>query len=257
MRVALRNSAEVSIALRRFGLGARPGDVSLLRDDPRAAVRAQLEPTFARLEGPDLPTTTDVLRRFFAYNAEIRKPRVPASTPAAPAMPSAPENVMSPAPAPLPTEPPLPERLHRVELEARLGRQLTTSTPMVERLVNFWSNHFCIANSKDQMLKTVAGAYEREVIRPHVLGRFSDMLSASAHHPAMLVYLDNHVSIGPNSKVGLRSKKGLNEILGREILELHTLGVDGGYTQADVTALSTALTGWGYVDQNEIGRAHV
>lgn len=264
MRVETRKSAEVAIALRRFGLGARPGDVSLFRGDPRAAVTAQLEPTSARLEDPDLPTTADVLRRYFIYNAEIRKPREPAAPPAAPAMASAPEAAMTPAadaakrrveapplgPAPTPADPPLPERLHRAEFEARLGRQLTTSTPMVERLVNFWSNHFCIANRKTQMLKAVAGAYEREVIRPHVLGRFSDMLSASTHHPAMLDYLDNHVSVGPTSKAGLRSKRGLNENLGREILELHTLGVDGGYTQADVTALSTALTGWGYADLN-------
>src|SRR4029077_9417193 len=87
------------------------------------------------------------------------------------------------------------------------------------------------------------GAYEREVIRPHVTGKFSDMLMASAKNPAMLVFLDNHLSIGPNSTYGREKKVGLNENLAREILELHTMGVQGGYTQADVIQLAYAITG--------------
>jgi uncharacterized protein (DUF1800 family) len=90
----------------------------------------------------------------------------------------------------------------------------------------------------------LAGAYEREAIRPHVLGRFSDMLIAVERHPAMLIYLDNQLSVGPGSRVGIERKRGLNENLAREILELHTLGVDGGYGQEDVTDFARILTGW-------------
>ena len=111
------------------------------------------------------------------------------------------------------------------------------------RLVMFWSNHFCVSANKGPV-RGMAGAYEREAIRPHVLGRFVDMLLAVERHPAMLVYLDNHVSIGPNSRAGLNRGLGLNENLAREILELHTLGVGGGYTQEDVTNLARILTGW-------------
>ena len=90
----------------------------------------------------------------------------------------------------------------------------------------------------------MAGAYEREAIRPHVLGRFADMLLASAGHPAMLFYLDNSRSIGPKSAAGLVNTRGLNENLAREILELHTLGVRSVYTQDDVTSFAKVLTGW-------------
>ena len=90
----------------------------------------------------------------------------------------------------------------------------------------------------------MAGGYEREAIRPHVLGRFADMLLAVEGHPAMLVYLDNAQSVGPNSVAGINRNRGLNENLAREILELHTLGVRGGYTQDDVTSFANVLTGW-------------
>ena len=90
----------------------------------------------------------------------------------------------------------------------------------------------------------MAGAYEREAIRPHVLGKFADMLLAVESHPAMLYYLDNAQSIGPNSIAGLNRDKGLNENLARETMELHTLGVRSGYTQDDVTRFAKVLTGW-------------
>jgi uncharacterized protein (DUF1800 family) len=89
-----------------------------------------------------------------------------------------------------------------------------------------------------------AGAFEREAIRPHLFGRFEDMLLAVETHPAMLAFLDNAQSIGPDSRAGARAKRGLNENLAREIMELHTLGVDGGYSQRDVTSLSRIITGW-------------
>jgi uncharacterized protein (DUF1800 family) len=112
-----------------------------------------------------------------------------------------------------------------------------------ERLVHFWSNHFTVSAQKLQILPLVA-AFERDAIRPHILGKFEDMLLASSRHPAMLMYLDNARSIGPGSKMGQRRGKGLNENLAREILELHTLGVNGGYSQDDVIALARMLTGW-------------
>ena len=129
------------------------------------------------------------------------------------------------------------------EVSARLERAITTDQPFIERLVMFWSSHFCVSAAKGNV-RAIAGAFEREAIRPHVLGRFADMLKAVEQHPAMLIYLDNQGSIGPNSLAGKRVKRGLNENLAREILELHTLGVDGGYSQDDVTNLARILTGW-------------
>jgi uncharacterized protein (DUF1800 family) len=117
----------------------------------------------------------------------------------------------------------------------------------------FWSNHFCVSVTKGPV-RGLAGSFEREAIRPHVLGRFADMLRAVERHPAMLIYLDNAQSVGPNSKAGVRNAKGLNENLAREILELHTLGVHGGYRQEDVANLARLITGWtvGGLDQKEV-----
>lgn len=130
------------------------------------------------------------------------------------------------------------------ERAARFRHATTTEAPFLERLVMFWSNHFCVAANKNPRVGAIAGAYEREAIRPNVTGRFVDMLIAVVSHPAMLIYLDNVLSVGPGSKAGRARGVGLNENLAREILELHTLGVDGGYTQTDVTTLARILTGW-------------
>src|SRR5262249_52847276 len=112
-------------------------------------------------------------------------------------------------------------------------------------LVWFWSNHFCVSANK---IVSMAGAYEREAIRPRVLGPFGDMLAAVESHPAMLFYLDNAESMGANSIAGINRDKSLNENLAREILELHTLGVRSGYSQADVTSLANVLTGWTFLN---------
>jgi uncharacterized protein (DUF1800 family) len=141
--------------------------------------------------------------------------------------------------------------LVELEYRARQARARDTKQPFLERLVSFWSTHFAVATSKSGNVRSIAGAYEREAIRPNLLGSFADMLSDVAHHPAMLMYLDNNVSIGPESALGRRRRRGLNENLSREILELHTLGVDGGYTQDDVTNLARILTGWTVVDANQ------
>jgi uncharacterized protein (DUF1800 family) len=136
------------------------------------------------------------------------------------------------------------------EARAALTVRVTSDRPFVERLVAFWSNHLCISAGAKILVAPLAGSYERDVIRPHVLGRFEDMVLASAKHPAMLAYLDNFQSIGPSSagaSVGRRGgapRRGLNENYARELLELHTLGVNGGYTQQDVQELARILTGW-------------
>ncbi|MCA0372617.1 MAG: DUF1800 domain-containing protein [Proteobacteria bacterium] len=136
------------------------------------------------------------------------------------------------------------------ETNNRLNISVTTNTPFIERLVHFWSNHFAVSADKIEV-RALAGAYENEAIRPNVLGNFRDLIRGVVTHPAMLAYLDQIQSIGPNSMAGQRRAKnnpdkeiGLNENLAREIFELHTLGVNGGYTQQDVTEFARALTGF-------------
>ena len=159
-------------------------------------------------------------------------------------------------PEPAPTQqgqqpPPLPAQLVQNEAKVRIEAAVAAEIGFVERLVWFWSNHFCV--SADKAL-SMAGAYEREAIRPHVLGRFVDMLTAVESHPAMLVYLDNLESMGPNSVAGINRDKSLNENLAREILELHTLGVRTGYSQDDVTRFANVLTGWTWIALGEPNR---
>jgi uncharacterized protein (DUF1800 family) len=120
--------------------------------------------------------------------------------------------------------------------------------------VAFWSNHFCISASKGELARIWAGSFEREAIRPHVFGRFGEMLRAVEQHPAMLFFLDNQQSLGPDSRAGQNRKRGLNENLAREIMELHTLGVGGGYSQEDVTSLARIITGWSFAGrQGQLG----
>ncbi len=140
--------------------------------------------------------------------------------------------------------------VYLAEIAARANAAVTSDAPLLERLTWFWSNHFTVSILRPA-IRGFAAAFEREAIRPHVTGRFGDMLLAVAHHPAMLLYLDNAISIGPDSIAGRRGGKGLNENLGRELLELHTLGVDGGYTQTDVEALARIITGWSVARLNE------
>ena len=147
------------------------------------------------------------------------------------------------------TDPPPPGQprragvLFRTETGALLENALTTEAGFRERLVWFWANHFTISIRRG-MVAPLAGSFVRDAIRPHVTGRFSDMVLAVMRHPAMLVYLDNGQSAGPNSPAGLRQRRGLNENLARECLELHTVTPASGYTQADVTEFARILTGW-------------
>jgi uncharacterized protein (DUF1800 family) len=136
------------------------------------------------------------------------------------------------------------QQAFRAEALARLKRACLAPVGFGERLVAFWSNHFCVSVAKSGVGRASAGAFEREAIRPHVLGKFADMLLAVEQHPAMLNFLDNQQSIGPNSIAGHARHAGTNENLAREVLELHTMGVGSGYNQADVTQLAYMLTGW-------------
>jgi uncharacterized protein (DUF1800 family) len=223
-----RNPQEAALALHRFGFGPRAGSIEEMADDPRGAVIAELDrPGAGQITNPDLPSSGAANRAVFEFNAERnanqKRPRPDAAMEAA-----------------QPEAMPLPRQLFRKEARARIDAALNAEIGFVERLVWFWSNHFCVNQEKTVM----AGAYEREAIRPHVLGRFADMLLAAEGHPAMLLYLDNAQSIGPNSIAGINRDKGLNENLAREILELHTLGVRTTYTQDDVTNFAKVLTGW-------------
>jgi uncharacterized protein (DUF1800 family) len=173
----------------------------------------------------------------------------------------APTEAMQPNAAPQPNAPKPPpqplniiQKTYRAEALARLQRAVIVDCGFVERLVAFWSNHFCISANKGELARMWAGSFEREAIRPYVLGRFGDMLRAVEQHPAMLFFLDNQQSLGPDSRAGQNRKRGLNENLAREIMELHTLGVGGGYSQDDVTSLARIITGWTFAGrQGQLG----
>ena len=208
-------------ALNRFGLGARPGERFRV-SDPRAWLRAQLDGAPVLAGTPAASEIADALQAFRAAQQGERERQ------------QARRRIIGIALA---------------EQRTALLQRVVTDRPFVERLVAFWSNHLCVSTEAKIPVAALAGRYEREAIRPHVLGRFEDMVLASAKHPAMLIYLDNVQSIGPGSRAARgprqrRQQRGLNENYARELLELHTLGVDGGYTQRDVTELARLLTGW-------------
>jgi uncharacterized protein (DUF1800 family) len=259
-----RDPQAALVALNRFGFGARgglSGDFASAASDPRGFVKAELDrPNAALLEHPALRPSPELGKALFAFRAEVRRQRLAAAKPATPSdsqaqMPQAgraepqPNTVQPPEAAAREAPQPVDVivKTYRTEALARFQRATLAEAGFVERLVTFWSNHFCVSARKAGAVRILAGAFEREAIRPHVLGRFSDMLLAVEQHPAMLLFLDNQQSLGPNSRAGINRKRGLNENLAREILELHTLGVGGGYTQQDVTALARIITGWTFV----------
>lgn len=129
-------------------------------------------------------------------------------------------------------------------IQARLLRAIASRRQLQEVMVDFWFNHFNLFVKKGEVQFWV-GVYEQQAIRPYALGRFRELLAATVHHPAMLVYLDNWLNTAPNSPGAKGKFRGINENYARELMELHTLGVDGGYTQDDVIALAHILTGWG------------
>jgi uncharacterized protein (DUF1800 family) len=237
-------------ALHRFGLGARPGGLSMIGTGIREALLEEISARPVPIPGGEaLPTTAEAFHRLRLEQEEAKALREAKREAAA----SDAKNGGAGNPDGSQTKPegnardPVRRAVRDVFQAETMARLDAAKAPLIgfrERLVLFWSNHFCISARKNGATRILAGAYEREVIRPNVFGRFEDMLIAAERHPAMLVYLDNEQSIGPNSRGGQRRQKGLNENLAREIMELHTLGVDGGYTQEDVTALARILTGW-------------
>ncbi len=245
------------LAFSRFGLGARAGaGLRALGSDPRGAVLAEIGPA-PLLPADGLPATPAALQELDEFRSERRKARQRAEDALAEAERKAREAaVYGPPPPPPPMRNPALET-YRTEAERRFAAAQAAPVGFAERLVWFWANHFCVAAAKGQAVRITAGAFEREAIRPHVFGRFADMLLAVETHPAMLIFLDNRQSVGPNSRAGERRGRGLNENLAREILELHTLGVGGGYSQADVTSLALAITGWTVVgpfdEDHELG----
>ena len=246
--------AEAALALHRFGLGPRAGSIADIASDPRGALLAELDRAGAgRIGNGDLLTSGTAARVAFAYQQAQRAARQAeraaqqANAPSSGGSPPEMKDQSATPPAPMRNPGPgVPQQIYLSEAKARINAALDAEIGFVERLVWFWSNHFCVSADKGNV-RPICGAYEREVIRANVLGRFSDMLLAVESHPAMLIYLDNARSIGPNSIAGLRQKRGLNENLAREILELHTLGVRTVYTQEDVTRFAHVITGWTFV----------
>jgi uncharacterized protein (DUF1800 family) len=242
---------DAAIAAHRFGLG-EPRLDRAVGNDARGWLAAQIGPADAQAVsgGAPLPSATDGLRRLAEFQRMQREQR---QAPTAGAMSA-------------PSEQQFGEHfraLVQADTRARLTTAATTARPFAERLALFWANHFTVSMAKAST-RGLVGAYEREAIRPHIAGRFEDLLRSAVTHAGMLRYLDNEQSAGPNSRIvrQLRERAerrtddeargprvtGLNENLAREALELHTLGAAaaraGHYTQADVTAFAAVLTGW-------------
>jgi len=247
-------------ALHRFGLGAKPGgSMAAFAGDPVGALRRETYDSAALfVDDPSLPTTQSALARYFdeqraerlareSSRDDLREMRVARARVAlGDGAPQQPREAQ-----PRGSQPPIEQVVYRDEALARVAKAVEPAIGFGERLVLFWSNHFCVSIAKGSIARATAGALEREAIRPHVFGRFSDMLLAVAKHPAMLFYLDNRQSVGPNSRAARGRGAGLNENLAREILELHALGVEGGYAQTDVGALARIITGWTFVGPGE------
>src|SRR5262245_6128754 len=256
--MALDPKAAAALGLHRFGCGPRHGSVAAIAADPRGALLAELDrPGAGRVTDPGLLASGAATRAAFKFLQAQRAARRAERNAQKAAPPNADGNMaagaeMKPAEPPATTPPPaaransgppVPQQIYLDEAKARLHAALGAEIGFAERLAWFWSNHFCVSADKFGV-RPIAGAYEREAIRAHLFGRFGDMLLAVETHPAMLIYLDNTRSIGPDSVAGVRQKRGLNENLAREILELHTLGVRTVYTQDDVTRFANVITGW-------------
>jgi uncharacterized protein (DUF1800 family) len=240
---------EAAIAANRFGLGARAGDAP--SSNPQRALIDQLqryEPRPAALTSQ--PNRAALAQSYLAYKDDRRDAKQDAEQ----ATKAAPENAIKTddmgKKAKGPANPLRKEirDFYTNGVEARLHVAVASKTDFAERLVHFWSNHFAVSIDKLPVV-AFAADYEFTAIRPHIMGKFSDLLFAATRHPAMLVFLDQAQSIGPQSSVAQRvaarrnKELGLNENLAREILELHTLGVRTGYSQGDVTEFANALTG--------------
>lgn len=236
---------ETSIALTRFGMGARPGEMDRIGSDGRDWLLDQIGRSDP-LETANLRGSRDGLIYFREeYQPAARAIRSGNAEDAEQAQMDLGRMLRSGS------------ATHILE-RTQVG--LRTATGFSERWIRFWSNHFTVAITSPPM-SVLAPTLEMEVIRAGAFGKFEDLLLGAELHPAMLFYLDNANSIGPNSRPGRRRDLGLNENLAREILELHTLGVDGGYDQDDVISLAKLLTGWTIGNRrmrhrdNQIGQA--
>jgi uncharacterized protein (DUF1800 family) len=228
--VSVSPSIQAAIATNRFGLGAQPGEMARAGGDPRGFLEAQVRASGADQPAGSYRSSLQMMEAFGDYKDRRREMKRTASAADLKARKRDEYRAMRQVGE-------LPELLGRDRLAA------TTSAGFRERWARFWSNHFSVSGKKPQ-IAALAGPFEREAIRPRVFGRFEDLLMASTHHPCMLMYLDQDGSIGPNSMVGGSGRRGLNENLAREVMELHTVGLAAGYSQADVTEFARALTGW-------------
>ena len=229
--MASAGGQQSAIAANRFGLGARPQDQ--LGALPQEWLLDSIAAYRPRPPAMDALEPSEVLaRRFFEAQRKFRQLR----------------RVMAAGTAGLNPASEVADQGYTAQLRARVAMAIEEPAPFVERLVHFWANHFAVSADKP-VLRALAGAMEFEAIRPHVLGRFTELLLAVERHPAMLIYLDQARSIGPNSRMAQETQRsnavrvvGLNENLARELLELHTVG--GGHSQADVVEVARAFTGW-------------
>lgn len=249
--------------LNRLAFGPRPGEIEAVAKAGVAAwIGAQLRPVAvadtaveARLRAmPALTMSIGALHETYPQPKAAAKAAasaaasaVPSMMPSIPVAPQGPVNDMTPPGTATET----PKDMIRQLVAQKILRAVASERQLQEVLVDFWFNHFNVTVEKGQV-KWYAIPYERDAIRPHVFGRFRDLLGATAHHPAMLFYLDNWQSVGADRAHdgGTAKPQGLNENYGRELLELHTLGVDGGYSQNDVTETARAFTGWSIEQPN-------
>jgi uncharacterized protein (DUF1800 family) len=217
------------IAVLRFGLGAKPGELSAAGTDPKGWLKQQIAGAVPLISSEPLPRSDSIYEAFVAARQAQRMQRS-AAAPNANVV-NAVREVYQPQ--------------YRAQVLARAQSAAATDRPFAERLVYFWSNHFAVSSDKG-VVYGLAGTLENEAIRPHVNGRFIDLLTAVEQHPAMIAFLDNQYSVGKDSEAAEKARRalGINENLAREILELHTLGVNSGYSQADVTSFAQVITGW-------------
>jgi uncharacterized protein (DUF1800 family) len=243
---------DAAIAVTRFGLGARPREIAEAAKDPRGYLKGQIRRQGADLFKTDGETTNQRLAEFQAYRRERAMARTAPDAKPAMADGKPVEDEAVKAARQFIRQNAAGDVLGRVQLAAE------TDAGFRERWALFWANHFTVSAIKVQTA-TLVGPFENEAIRPNVFGRFADLLGAAETHPAMLLYLDQAQSVGPNSRAAQVQRRrgprspGLNENLAREILELHTVGVDGGYGQADVTEFARALTGLSIAGQRDPG----
>jgi uncharacterized protein (DUF1800 family) len=224
---------QAEIAVLRFGLGARPGELAAAAGDPRGWLTEQTKGPVPLDVNTPLAPSDQIFAELQAARDEPRTAKRKAYLPH-----------------------------YRAQVLARAQSAALTTRPFAERLVHFWTNHFAVSADKGAVFG-IAATLENEAIRPHVDGRFADMLTAVEQHPAMIAFLDNQYSVGKDSVLAALAAQratrrlahgdasftpprafGINENLAREILELHTLGVNGGYAQSDVTSFAQILTGW-------------